>query len=77
MHDNDPLKCPSCGRRMEHDGWKTRAGTTEQDWDHYEASFHACDHCKLWWVDKLDGTPLTPVTLSGMKHVVGGKKRKR
>ena len=72
MHDNDPVKCPSCGRLTKHAGWKTSPGTTIEDWDHYECAFHECGRCKVWWIDKLDGSPKTPVPIGG----VGKKKQK-
>jgi hypothetical protein len=72
VHDSDPTKCPSCGRATQHVGWKKRGGTTIRDWDHYECAYHECGACKLWWVDRLSGEPLTPMAIPGMN----GKKRR-
>lgn len=78
MHDTDPLKCPSCTRLLQHVGWKERAGTTLEDWDHYECGIHECRHCKLWWIDKLgESSPLVPVRIGSLKCMQPRNKRKR
>lgn len=71
MRDSDPLKCPTCKRRMRHVGWKKREGTQIEDWNHYEHAIWECRSCRIWWKDMLDGSGLLQ-TKGG-----GGKKKGR
>ncbi len=59
MKDSDPPGCPRCERPLRKLGQAVTPGTEPDDVNHVAQVRYRCDHCRMRWLDAMDGTQLT------------------